>query len=94
MGRNFFLSGDWNAICAVCGAKKKASELRKRWDGLIVCEEDWERRHEQELIRVRSETPSVPWSRPEGTDTFVQVSYALGQSTINQEEINGFTING
>lgn len=94
MGHPSFIAGQYNAICDVCGLEYKSGQLRKRWDGLIVCDYDFEQRHPQDLIRVRSETPSVPWSRPEGEDTFIQVSYALGQSTINQEEINGFIING
>lgn len=94
MSRNTLILGEWNAICDRCGFKRKMSDLRKEWTGLMVCKEEWEPRNQQDLIRIRQEDPSVPWARNEPTDTFVQVSYALGQSTINQEEINGFTING
>ena len=63
--KTWFKSGDWNATCDVCGFRFKASQLRKRWDGLMVCKDDWEPRHPQELIRPIKENISVPWTRPE-----------------------------
>lgn len=66
--------GNWNAICDVCGMKFKASELRRRWDGYMVCEDDYEQRHPQDLIRLRPEKQSAPWVRPVGTDQFVTVA--------------------
>jgi hypothetical protein len=60
--------GDWNAICDVCGFKFKASQLRRRWDGFMVCSEDYEERHPQDLLRVRPDRQSVPWVRPEPED--------------------------
>lgn len=36
--------GTANAICDVCGFKRKLHQLQRRWDGLLVCEEDWEPR--------------------------------------------------
>lgn len=67
--------GDWNAICDVCGFKFKASELRQRWDGRMVCELDWETRQPQDLIKVPKDDPSVPWTRPRPADEFVDVQY-------------------
>ena len=66
--------GDWNALCDVCGFKFKASELRKRWDNLRVCEKDWELRHPQDFLKSRRDNQSVPWTRPEGTDKLVTVN--------------------
>jgi hypothetical protein len=38
----------------------------------MVCEEDWEQRHPQDLLRVQREQISVPWSRPyPAQDTFI-----------------------
>lgn len=68
--------GNWNAICDVCGVKYKASQLKKRWDGLMVCEEDWESRHPQDFIRGHRESNQVPWTRPVVPDQFIQVTYA------------------
>lgn len=66
-----FLSGQWNAICDICGFEFKSGELRKNWMGLMVCSKDFETRHPQELIRVKADEPSVPWSRPE-VDVFLR----------------------
>lgn len=70
--KNHLILGDWNALCDSCGRKFKASSLQKRWDGLIVCKEDWEQRHPQDLLRVQREQISVPWSRPyPAEDTYI-----------------------
>lgn len=78
--KTYLRLGDWNAICDVCGQKYKASELMKRWDGLMVCKEDWEVRHPQELIRPIKERNSVPWTRPRPDDLQV---YTCSISGIN-----------
>ena len=67
-----FKLGDWEAICDVCGFKFKAEQLRQRWDGLMTCHKDWEPRHPMDFFRMPEERISVPWSRPEAADTFVQ----------------------
>ena len=41
-GKSNYKKGDWNIICDVCGCKMKRSEARKRWDGMLVCGDDWE----------------------------------------------------
>lgn len=69
--RNYYEPGTWNAICDVCGHKFKANMLRGRWDGLMVCKDDYEVRHPSDLIRVPKEDTSVPWSRPEAPDVFI-----------------------
>ena len=71
MRNTWWISGDYNAICDVCGFKFKASQLKKRWDGAMVCERDWETRHPQELIRPIPDQIKLPWTRPEGTDQYV-----------------------
>ena len=65
-----FDPGNWNLICDVCGQKYKASEIKKRWDGLFVCAQDYEERHIQDFIRVKPDKITVPFIRkPE--DTFL-----------------------
>lgn len=68
-------SGSWNTICDVCGFKFKAEHLKQRWDGLMVCPEDWEIRHPQELIRPIQDQNKLPWTRPEATDQFISTTY-------------------
>lgn len=61
--------GDWNALCDRCGRKFKASQLKKTWDNLYVCKDDWEPRHEQDFLRGVKDDPSVPFTRPDDTVT-------------------------
>ena len=73
---NHLISGDWNALCDSCGRKFKASQLRRRWDGMMVCDADYELRHPQEFLRVQKERISVPFARPYPEyDTFIPVPY-------------------
>lgn len=80
MPSNYFKSGEWNIICDVCGFKFKASEIKKRWDGLLVCTSDYELDHPQKYIRVREDGQSVPYIRDEPEDTFLYVCYIWGAS--------------
>jgi hypothetical protein len=63
MSNTFYKPGDWNAHCDVCSFKYKAAQLRKRWDGLMVCKHDYEPDHPQKYLRVSERSPSVPWVR-------------------------------
>jgi len=74
--------GDWNAYCAVCGEKYKASQLKLRWDGQRVCEKDLEQRHMSDLYNYRGGEKPVPWSRPEPADLFTDVTFADNGSTV------------
>ncbi|MFN7882058.1 MAG: hypothetical protein ACK5PF_03455 [bacterium] len=74
--KNFLELGNWNALCDSCGRKFKANQLKRRWDGLMVCEEDYELRHPQDFLRVQRERISVPFARPyPAYDTFIPVPY-------------------
>jgi hypothetical protein len=66
-------SGEWWVLCDVCNRKTIASEIKKRWDGFLVCADDYETRQPLDFIRARVDKISVPFSRPRGTDTFVNV---------------------
>lgn len=54
---------DYKAECDVCGFVYEARELRKRWDGLMVCEHDFETRHPLDFFRVRNDTHELPFVR-------------------------------
>jgi len=45
--------------------------MKKRWDGLVVCKEDFEIRHPQLSLKVHGDKQTVPMPRPEGTDVFL-----------------------
>lgn len=76
-----YKAGQWNALCDVCGFKFKSSELKKRWDGLMVCHDDFEQDHPQKFLRVQEDRQSVPWARPRNeNDILVTVCYIYNQS--------------
>jgi hypothetical protein len=68
---DFFKLGDWNAICDMCGFKVKASKLRERWDGLMVCHKHETERHPQDFVRATEDKQTPPFTRPEAVDTFI-----------------------
>lgn len=77
---NQLILGQWNVICDQCGVKRKSDQVTKRWDGLIVCKTEvrpgcFEHRHPQDFIRTVPDNQSVPFTRPEGTDTFIEPDY-------------------
>ena len=71
MSINKAIPGDYNVICDVCGFKLKRSQTRKRWDGLLVCDADWEPRHPQDYVKGTPRRSRILDSRPEGCDRFV-----------------------
>lgn len=77
MPKNHFVSGSWNLICDICNKKIKASEAKQRWDGFIVCSEDYENRHPQDFVRAKQDQMIVPFSRPIPTEIFTTVPYIL-----------------
>ena len=77
MSKNYYTSGDFNVICDVCSKKIKASESRLRWDGLLVCPEDFETRQPQDFVRAKTDKITVPITRPRPPDVF---KYPIGLS--------------
>lgn len=61
-------SYDYNATCDVCGFKYKASEMKKRWDGLMVCRDDYETRHPSDFYKVKNDTHVLPFTRQDQVD--------------------------
>ena len=70
-----YISGQWWIICDVCGKKIKSGKSRHRWDGFVVCEDDWEERHPQDFVKARVDKITVPFLRPRPVDVFVNVDY-------------------
>jgi hypothetical protein len=66
-----------NVICDRCGFKFKAGELRRTWDGLWVCREDWEPRHPQDYVKGVRDIQKPVLSRPEAPDIFTASAVAL-----------------
>lgn len=75
MPANHYVAGQWNVICDSCGFKKKSGQVRKRWDGLIVCADTcYEVDHPQKYLRVRETGVAVPFIR-EDTNVFQTVCW-------------------
>jgi hypothetical protein len=65
--------GQWQCICDQCGREYKSNELKLRWDGLMVCSDDWEPRQPQDYVHGVADIQAPPWVRPEPADQFVFV---------------------
>lgn len=75
MAKNWYKSGSYNALCNVCGFKRKNDQLIERWDGMMVCRPSvakgcFETRHPQELIRPIPDQKPLPWTNPEPADVY------------------------
>lgn len=70
----YFKKGSWNAICEVCGFQYKSHEMKKRWDGVMVCVEDWEPRHPLDFQRGKAEVTAVPWTSTDDTEGTVSIT--------------------
>lgn len=82
MKKNHFISGEWNVTCDVCSKKIKAHEAKQRWDGFIVCPDDFEHRHPQDFVKAHSDKISVPFVRPIPEYVFTAVPYNLYWDTL------------
>lgn len=63
--------GTWRVICDVCGFEYASDQVRKRWDGLIVCDRDYEERHPQTLYNYKHHISVPAFIRGEPEDSFV-----------------------
>ena len=75
MSKNYFISGEFNVTCDICSKKIKAHEAHHRWDGFIVCADDYEVRHEQDFVKAHTDKITVPFQRPIPTLLFTNVIY-------------------
>ena len=71
--------GTWKVVCDVCGFQFASSDVKKRWDGLMVCHEDWELDHPQKFVRVRPETAIPAFVRAEPEPVYVTYCSLLGR---------------
>lgn len=78
---DFWTSGEWNAVCFECGRKRKASTLKKNWQGYYVCKEHWEPRQPQDFVRSVPDVITPPWAQPPA-DTFNFVCTLEGRTAV------------
>jgi hypothetical protein len=94
MGRADHLElGDWNAVCSLCGFKRKASTMVRNWQGFYRCPEHNEPRHPQDFVRGEQDIQTVPWSQPP-TETFVNICSFDGISAVPGVGLPGCMIPG
>lgn len=87
--------GDHLAVCDRCGFTLLASEMKKTWDGLFVCPEDWEPRHPQDFVRSKSDRQSVSNPRPYPETVYAtSLGSAAERSAIAGHAVGGFSIAG
>lgn len=73
--KNYYVSGEFNLVCDVCSKKIKAHEAKQRWDGFIVCTDDYEVRHPQDFVRAKQDKITIPFQRPIPELIFTNVTY-------------------
>jgi len=74
MAKRTYVPGDHLAACDVCGFTFYRSELRRRWDNMLVCDKDFERRHPQDFVRGTRDNQAVLDARPQQPDIFLAVN--------------------
>ena len=91
--KNYYQPGDWNAVCSMCGRKKKASDLVRNWQGLYRCKDHNEERHPQDFVRGVREVVTVPWAQPM-TDIDIYVCDINGRSAVPGRSVPGCMMPG
>jgi len=75
MGKNYYISGEFNLVCDRCSKKIKAHQAKHEWTGFIVCGDCWEPRHAQDFVKANTDKISVPFQRPVPEFVYVDVPY-------------------
>jgi hypothetical protein len=70
--------GDPWVCCDICGKRVRISESRKTWDGLRVCQADFDPKHPLLSMRSKPDRQAVFDGRPEPPDKFVTVENDIG----------------
>lgn len=86
-------SYNYNAVCDICGFEFKADKLQKRWDGYMVCKEDWEPRNILDFYRTRDDNHKLPWVRPEDGEDLAW-STILTNITGSSDTTATYSLNG
>lgn len=92
-GRNpGYRPGDHWVECQVCGFEYRASEMKERWDGIIVCREDYEMRHPQDFVRAQEDHIAAeglvnPASEPEYIRTVDDPDETVPSGTFNEDTL-------
>lgn len=82
MGQADYLElGDWNAVCSMCGFKRKAGTLTKNWQGMWRCPIHNESRQPQDFVRAVPDVQTPPWTQPPGADVFIATTFICTENS-------------
>lgn len=91
-----YRAGDHWVYCQRCASVERSSKVRKEWTGLIVCQECWEPRHEQDFVRARPENTSAKGLvNPEPTDTYIVLcrrNAAVGEAVAGCAAVGSYDV--
>lgn len=79
--------GDWNVVCYRCGFVRKASWMKRQWQGFWVCPEHWEPRQPQDFVRGMPDVQTPPWTQPMPANVFATMCTPNGISAISDQAI-------
>lgn len=71
--RDYRIPWGSNCTCDVCGIKYKRHEMRKRWDGLMVCNADYEVRHPQDFVKGIADRQTPPIIRDQVEPIYISI---------------------
>jgi hypothetical protein len=77
MGKNYYVSGEFNLTCDRCSKKIKAHQAKHEWTGFIVCRDCYENRHPQDFVKAQTDKITVPFQRPIPTYLFTDINYTI-----------------
>jgi hypothetical protein len=77
MANSYYAPGENNVICDRCGMRFKSSQVKRTWDGLYVCEKDWETRHPQDFVRSVKDDQTVKINKPRVEPVFTDEAASL-----------------
>ena len=67
-------------ICQRCGLEYPRNALRREWTGLLVCPDDYDRRHPQDFVRGVPDQQAVRDPAPEPQDYFLSTNEVTASS--------------
>lgn len=59
-----YRNGDNKACCDRCGRQRRASQLKREWTNLLVCETCFETKHPQDYLKAHVDNPTPIIIRP------------------------------
>ncbi len=79
-----YISGENWDTCDRCDMEFYNSEMLYEWNGLFVCEDCWEPRHEQDFLRMKDEKVSADDPGTQSDDSKVLDSGAVSSMDGNR----------